>query len=334
MKGDGACMHNILEIKNLSVKLPSPAGDVLAVRDVSLELRVGETLAIVGESGCGKSMLCKSIMRLLPEKAIIEGGQIIVDGRDIAGIPEREMTSLRGRLFSYIFQDPMKALDATMTIGQQIAESVLTHGKGLPAAEVRGRTLELLGLVGISRPEEYSRLYSYELSGGMRQRCVMAIALASNPRILLADEPTNALDVTLQAQLLELLRIIQRKQNMSTILVSHDMGAVARIADRVAIMYAGKIVELGTAEDIFYTPMHPYTRGLLRSLPINSRGRDRLDTIPGMPPSLIGLPKGDAFACRNPEALPIDFVEEPPMFKISDTHFAATWTLKDTCRPC
>jgi len=322
-------MGNILEIKNLSVKIPAQGGTVSAVRDISLELKEGETLAIVGESGCGKSMLCKSIMKLLPERAVIEGGQIIVNGMDITGLSDREMTKLRGQLFSYVFQDPLAALDPTMTIGQQIAESVLIHRPKLKKEELAARIKELLTLVGIKNPEERSRLHSYELSGGMRQRCVLAIVLASDPRILLADEPTTALDVTIQAQILDLLKDIQKKRNMSTVLVSHDMGVVARVADRVAIMYAGKIVETGTAEDIFYSPAHPYTQGLLKSLPINSKGKDELETIPGMPPSLMRLPKGDAFACRNPKALPIDFIEEPPMFKISDSHFVASWTLDE-----
>lgn len=356
-------MKSVLEIKNLKVNIPLFSGKVEPVRNVSLTLNEGEILAIVGESGCGKSMLLKSIMRLLPEKAVIETGEILINGIDVTKYREKEMTKLRGSLFSYIFQDPFAALDPTMTIGQQIAEAIITGNnnsrkefdvfknscdtekskndkkleKGdlvrlektnrISKQEIAERVIELLTLVGIKDPEKCIKMYSYNLSGGMRQRCVMAIALASNPRILLADEPTTSLDVTVQAQILDLLKSIQQKLNMSTILVSHDLSVVARVADRVAVMYAGKIVEIGTAEDIFYSPKHLYTKALLKSLPAYSKDRKALEVIPGMPPTLVNMPKGDAFARRNPEALAIDYVEEPPLFKVSETHYAATWTL-------
>ncbi len=320
-------MSELLELKNLSVVIDSPNGKVQAVRDVSLSLRQGEVLAIVGESGCGKSMLCRSIMKLLPRHARIEQGSIIADGADITRYTERDMVKLRGKLFSMIFQDPMTALDPTMTIGAQIAEAVLTHRKKLPREEVWRRVIELMELVGIRQPRERCRLYPYNFSGGMRQRSVMAMALAGSSKILLADEPTTALDVTIQAQILDLLRDIQAKLGTATILVSHDLGVVARAADRVAIMYAGKIVEIGTAEEIYYDPRHPYTWGLLQALPALSRGRKELRAIPGMPPSLIDPPKGDAFACRNEYALAIDYEQAPPMFRVSDTHYAATWLL-------
>ncbi len=320
-------MEELLKIENLSVGIKSPAGKVQAVRDVSLDLHPGEILAIVGESGCGKSMLCKAIMKLLPKSAKIEGGKIIANGVDITDYSDKDMRKLRGKLFSMIFQDPMTALNPTIPIGGQIAEAILTHEPKLPKEEVYNRVIELMELVGIQQPHERYKLYPYNFSGGMRQRSVMAIALAANPKILLADEPTTALDVTIQAQILDLLKEIQLKLGTATILVSHDLGVVARCADRVAIMYAGKIVEIGTAEEVYYDPRHPYTWGLMQSLPALNKGKAELKTIPGMPPTLIDPPVGDAFACRNEYALEIDYHEQPPMFKITDTHYAATWLL-------
>ena len=288
-------MAELLEVKNLSVSFFTPAGEVQAVRDVSFSLRAGEVLAIVGESGCGKSVLCKSILHLLPPSARRKSGTIAVNGRDITQLRERELQKLRGSLFSMVFQDPMTALNPSMTVGAQLAAAVRVHAPRLRGAALEQRVLELMRLVGIDRPEERRGLYPHHFSGGMRQRVVLAIALAGDPSILFADEPTTALDVTIQAQILDLLREIQQK--------------------------------LGTAEDIFYDPRHPYTWGLLQSLPALSRGKPRLHTIPGMPPTLIDPPKGDSFACRNEYALAIDYEEEPPMFRISDTHFAATWLL-------
>lgn len=320
-------MEAILKIDHLSVGISSPAGKVEAVRDVSFSLYPGETLAIVGESGCGKSMLCKSIMKLLPRSAKIEGGTIQANGVDITGFSERQMRKLRGSFFSMVFQNPMTALNPTMTVGRQIGEAVQIHQPGLSGEQVFGRVLELMELVGIRNPRERYSLYPHQFSGGMRQRSVMAIALAANPAVLLADEPTTALDVTVQVQILDLLREIQKKLGTATILISHDLGVVARAADRVAIMYAGKIVEIGTAEEIYRTPRHPYTWGLMQSLPARNRGKEQLKTIPGMPPTLICPPRGDAFAGRNPYAMEIDYREEPPMFRISDTHYAATWLL-------
>ena len=320
-------MEELLKIENLSVGIKSPAGKVQAVRDVSFTLHPGEVLAIVGESGCGKSMLCKTIMKLLPKSAKIEGGKIIAGGVDITEFSDRDMRKLRGKLFSMIFQDPMTTLNPTIPIGKQIAEAILIHEPKLPKEEVYNRVIELMELVGIQQPHERYKLYPYNFSGGMRQRSVMAIALAANPKILLADEPTTALDVTIQAQILDLLKEIQTKLGTATILVSHDLGVVARCADRVAIMYAGKIVEIGTAEEVYYDSRHPYTWGLMQSLPALNKGATKLKTIPGMPPTLIDPPAGDAFACRNEYALEIDYHEQPPMFKITDTHYAATWLL-------
>ena len=320
-------MEELLRTENLSIGIQSPAGKVQAVRDVSFELHPGEILAIVGESGCGKSILCKSIMKLLPKSAKIEGGRICANGVDITNYSERNMRKLRGKFFSMIFQDPMTALNPTIPIGKQIAEAILVHEPKLSKEAVYKRTIELMELVGIRQAQQRYNLYPYNFSGGMRQRSVMAIALAANPKILLADEPTTALDVTIQAQILDLLKEIQAKMGTATILVSHDLGVVARAADRVAIMYAGKIVEIGTAEEVYYDPRHPYTWGLLQSLPALNKGASSLRTIPGMPPTLIDPPRGDAFACRNEYAMEIDYHEQPPMFRITDTHYAATWLL-------
>ena len=250
-----------------------------------------------------------------------------MNGADITGYKERDMAKIRGKVFSMIFQDPMTSLNPSIKIGEQIAEAILIHHRKKTKDQVYKKVIELMELVGIERPQERYHACPYHFSGGMRQRSVMAIALASDPDILFADEPTTALDVTIQAQILDLLREIQEKLGTATVLVSHDLGVVARAADRVAVMYAGKIVEIGTAEEIYYDPRHPYTWGLMQSLPYFSRGREQLYTIPGMPPSLINPPKGDAYAARNEYALGIDYEEMPPMFQISDTHYAATWLL-------
>ncbi len=320
-------MDKLLEVRGLSVSFRTSAGTVEAVRDVSFDLAPGEILAIVGESGCGKTALCRAVMGLLPKNAGVTAERVALDGTDLLSLRERDMTKLRGRLFSMVLQDPLTALDPTLTVGAQIAEAVLVHELDLKKEAVRRRVTELLDLVGIGEAEARSLLYPHQLSGGMRQRAVLAVALAGRPKLLLADEPTTSLDVTVQAQILDLLRDLQAKLGMATVLVSHDLAVVARAADRVAVMYAGKIVETGTAKEVFYDPRHPYTRALLRSLPSLARPGEPLYTIPGMPPTLIGPPKGDAFACRNENALAIDYERQPPMFRVSDTHFAATWTL-------
>ena len=320
-------MAGLLEITNLSVSFDTAQGQVQAVRGVSFSLQCGEVLAIVGESGCGKSVLCKTIMKLLPDTARINSGTIAVNGIDITRYREQDMRKLRGNYFSMVFQDPMTSLNPTIPIGRQIGEAVKIHNPGMTKAEVYQKVLELMELVGIGQVKERYPLYPYSFSGGMRQRSVMAIGLASNPKLLFADEPTTALDVTVQAQILDLIREIQKKLETAMILVSHDLGVVARAADRVAVMYAGKIVEIGKTEEIFYEPCHPYTWGLMKSLPAFSKVGRELYTIPGMPPTLLHPPKGDAFACRNEYALAIDYEEEPPMFRVTDTHYAATWLL-------
>lgn len=322
-------MENVLEVKNLSVSFDTPQGEVQAVRDVSFSLKKGEVLAIVGESGCGKSVLCKSIMKMLPKSGKIKSGTILANGVDITNYRERDMAKLRGSIFSMVFQDPMTSLNPTMTIGAQIAEAVKKQQPRIGKAELEKRVIELMELVGIENAKERKNLYPYHFSGGMRQRSVMAIALAGNPQILFADEPTTALDVTIQAQILDLLREVQQKLQTATVFVTHDLGVVARVADRVAVMYAGKIVEIGTVEEIFYDARHPYTWGLMQALPGFSKGKEKLHVIPGMPPTLIDPPKGDAFACRNEYALAIDYEKQPPMFQVSDTHYAATWLLDE-----
>ena len=319
-------MEHLLELQNLHVSYHTPRGIVQAVRGIDLTLDSGEVLAVVGESGCGKSALLKAVMRLLPENASVTG-KILVNSADIAPYPEKQLQKLRGSLFSMVFQDPMTALNPSMTIGSQIAEAIVVHEPKISKEALRARVLELMELVEIDRPMERMKLYPHNFSGGMRQRAVMAIALAARAKILLADEPTTALDVTIQAQILDLLRDIQEKLHTATILVSHDLGVVARAADRVAVMYAGKIVEIGTAEEVYYDPRHPYTWALLRALPALATGCDALYTIPGMPPTLIDPPKGDAFACRNEYALAIDYEKEPPLLRVTDTHYAATWLL-------
>ena len=318
---------NILEIKNLTFSFHTYGGVVKSVRDVSFNVREGEILGIVGESGCGKSVTSQCILKLNPEPpGFFEGGSIKYKGEEIITKTDREMRKIRGVEIGFIFQDPMTSLNPTMTVGKQI-EEVFVGRKGMTRAEVRERALEILRLVGINEPERRYKQYPHELSGGMKQRVMIAIALVGKPSIIIADEPTTSLDVTIEAQILDLLREIQMKLGTATILVSHDLGVVARVADRVAVMYAGKIVEIGTAEEVYYDPRHPYTWGLMRSLPAFANGKESLYTIPGMPPALIDPPKGDAFACRNEYALNIDYEEMPPMFKITDTHYAATWLL-------
>lgn len=315
-----------MEVNNLSVSFKVEEGEVQAVRNVSFNLKKGETLAIVGESGCGKSVLCKSLMRIFPYNGYIKNGEVLLKSSDLVKKSEKEMEDIRGKNISMIFQDPMTSLNPTISIGKQIAEAVIIH-QGISKSEAKKRAIELIELVGIDNPEKRFKQFPHHFSGGMRQRIVIAIALACNPDVLIADEPTTALDVTIQAQIIDLIKDLQHKIGLSIIFITHDLGVVATIADRIAVMYAGKIVEIGTVEDIFYDPRHPYTWGLLGSLPTLDSQDDYLYNIPGMPPNLLNPPKGDAFAIRNKNALKIDYEKEPPMFKINDTHSAATWLL-------
>ena len=317
--------ETILSIENLRIHFETFAGEVQAIRGVNLKLQKGETLALVGESGSGKSVTAKSVMKLLSNNAIVKEGTITFKGENILEKSERDMQSIRGKEIAMVFQDPMTSLDPTMKIGKQITEVIIKHEK-TSKEEADKRAGELLELVGIPNAKERMKQYPHQFSGGQRQRIVIAIALACNPDVLIADEPTTALDVTIQAQILELLKELQQKFQMAIIFITHDLGVVANVADRVAVMYAGKVVEVGTADEVFYNPQHPYTWGLLRSMPTLHTG-DTLYAIPGSPPDLLDPPVGDAFALRSDVALEIDRVKEPPMFEVSPTHFAATWLL-------
>lgn len=320
-------MENILEVKDLTISFHTFSGEVQAIRGVDFELKKGETLAIVGESGSGKSVTTKSIMRLLPPgNSEIKRGEILFNGKDLAKLSDKSMQKIRGKEISMIFQDPMTSLNPTMKIGKQIMEPIIKH-QNMSKSEAKERAMDLLNLVGIPNAEERFGQYPHQFSGGMRQRVVIAIALACNPKVLIADEPTTALDVTIQAQILELMKDLQKKIDTSIIFITHDLGVVANVADRVAVMYGGKIVEIGTVDEIFYNPKHPYTWGLISSMPSLDSKDDELYAIPGTPPNLLHPPIGDAFAPRNEYAMQIDLEEQPPMFKVSDTHYAATWLL-------
>ena len=317
--------ETILSIENLRIHFETFAGEVQAIRGVNLKLQKGETLALVGESGSGKSVTAKSVMKLLSNNAVVKEGAITFKGENILEKSERDMQSIRGKEIAMVFQDPMTSLDPTMKIGKQITEVIIKHEKA-SKEEANKRAEELLELVGIPNAKERMKQYPHQFSGGQRQRIVIAIALACNPDVLIADEPTKALDVTIQAQILELLKKLQQQFQMAIIFITHDLGVVANVADRVAVMYAGKVVEVGTVDEVFYNPQHPYTWGLLRSMPTLHTG-DTLYAIPGSPPDLLDPPVGDAFALRSDVALEIDRVKEPPMFEVSPTHFAATWLL-------
>ena len=318
--------ETILQVEDLTISFRTINGLVHAVRGVSFDLRRGETVAIVGESGSGKSVSIKAIMGILAKNAVIEDGTILYEGRDLLKLREREYHKIRGSKIGLIFQDPLSALNPIMKIGRQITETLRLNNPGIGGKEVKKRAIDLMESVGIPDAERRFEQYPFQFSGGMRQRIVIAIALARDPEVLICDEPTTALDVTVQARILNLINKIKEERNLSVIFITHDMGVVAKMADRINVMYAGKIVEKGTAEDIFYTPAHPYTQALLAAMP-DLKTSERLMSIPGVPPNMIYPPKGDAFAARNPKALKIDFEKEPPFFKLSDTHYAATWTL-------
>ena len=321
--------EKILEIKDLCVEFKTVEGTVKAINHLNYTLHKGEKLGIVGESGSGKSVSSLGIMQLIPNPpGEIVGGEILYKGQDLVKKSEKDMQKIRGNEISMIFQEPMTSLNPIIKCGRQIAESLRLH-RGMNKKEAMEEAIRMMQAVGIANPEVRAYEYPHQMSGGMRQRVMIAMALACQPQILIADEPTTALDVTIQAQILDLLREIQKKLGTATVFVTHDLGVVARIADRVAVMYAGKIVEIGTVDEIFYDPRHPYTWGLLRSIPAFSRGKESLPSIPGMPPSLLHPPKGDAFASRNAYALEIDFEEEPPMFRVTDSHYAATWLLDE-----
>ncbi|MBR4643451.1 MAG: ABC transporter ATP-binding protein [Selenomonadaceae bacterium] len=318
---------NILTIKNLDITFRTNAGNIHAIRGIDFSLPIGKTVALVGESGSGKSVTMKAVAGLLDSNAVINSGEIIYDNLDLLTLSKKDLRQkINGRQIAMVFQDPMTSLDPTMQIGDQIMEGMFLHKK-ISKADARQRAVELLKLVGIVDAEKRIKNYPHQLSGGMRQRVVIAIALSCEPKILICDEPTTALDVTIQAKILDLIKDLQAQMGLSVIYITHDLGVVAKVADFVNVMYAGKIIEFGTVEEIFYDPRHPYTWGLLSAMPDLETDDARLYSIPGSPPNLLHDPKGDAFAARNKFAMKIDEREVPPLFKISETHFAATWLL-------
>jgi oligopeptide transport system ATP-binding protein len=317
----------ILEIKNLEVSFDTYAGEVQAVRDVSFDIYEGETLAIVGESGCGKSVTAKSIMKLNPQPPVrYKGGQILFEGNDIIRMKEREMRKIRGAEISMIFQDPMTSLNPTMTVGKQIMEGLKKH-QHVSGSEAKKTAIEMLRMVQIPNPEQHFHEYPHQFSGGMRQRAMIAVALVCKPRVLIADEPTTALDVTIQAQILELMADLQKQTKTSIILITHDWGIVAKMADRVIVMYGGKVVESGPTREVYYNYHHPYTLGLLNSVPrVDIRKQDeKLMSIDGTPPDLFMPPPGCPFADRCEYAMRICREEMPPQFAINEKHYAACW---------
>ncbi|WP_154991530.1 ABC transporter ATP-binding protein [Priestia megaterium] len=318
-------MEKIIRIKNLHVQFSTYGGQVQAVRGVSFDLHKGETLAIVGESGCGKSVTSQSIMRLIPTPpGRITRGSILFKDQDLTKLSEKKMRDIRGADISMIFQDPMTALNPTLRVGEQIAENIMQH-ENISKEKAKEKAFEMLELVGIPNPKERLKQYPHEFSGGMRQRIVIAMALVCNPEVLIADEPTTALDVTIQAQILELFKDIQQKTDVSIVLITHDLGVVAQVADRVAVMYAGKIVEIGTRRDIFYTPQHPYTKGLLRSVPRLDLYESELVPIAGSPPDLFAPPSGCSFAPRCPYVMEVCDRMYPTSTKLKESHQVHCW---------
>ncbi len=317
----------VLSVKDLVVKFNLRGQVLTALRGITMDLYKGESLAIVGESGSGKSVFCKNFMGLLDNNGWIDNGTIEYSGMDLAKFKgEKDWIKIRGKRIAMVFQDPMTSLNPLKTVGKQIEEAFTLHNK-VTKEEAKKRTLELIEDVGIPDPERRYKQYPHEFSGGMRQRVVIAIAVACRPKILICDEPTTALDVTIQAQILDLIKKMQKKYDLTTIYITHDLGVVANVADRIAVMYAGDIVEIGTCEEVFYDPKHPYTWALLSSLPqLGVKGED-LYAIRGTPPNLFRPIHGDAFAPRNPQALKIDFVARPPYFEVTPTHKARTWLL-------
>ena len=324
-------MGNLLDIRHLTVVYHTEEDEVHALSDVSFSLQKGETLGLVGETGAGKTTTALAIMGLLPKRVgEVQSGEILFEGRDLLRCSDADMRAIRGASISMIFQDPMTSLNPTLRIGDQIAESIRQHQPDMKRADVERRVDEILEMVGI--PAARKREYPHQFSGGMKQRVVIAIALALEPQLLIADEPTTALDVTIQAQVLQMMGDLQRQLGTSTILITHDLGVVAGIADRVAVMYAGKVVETGTTKEIFYEHRHPYTEALLRSLPSTDQGkREPLMSIPGTPPDLLCPPKGCGFAARCRHCMQICKEEQPPEFELNAGHKASCWLLHPDC---
>ena len=317
----------ILSVKDLNLKFTLRGRELHAIRDVSLDLYKGESLAIVGESGSGKSVFTKCFMGLNDQNGFIDSGSIMYNGIDLAKVKEeKDWLKIRGGEIAMVMQDPMTSLNPLKTIGAQIEEAILLH-QNVGKEAAHKQMIEVLKDVGIDDPERRAKQYPHEFSGGMRQRVVIAIAVACRPKILICDEPTTALDVTIQAQILKLIKELRERLDLTCVYITHDLGVVANVADRIAVMYAGDIIELGMCEEIFYDPRHPYTWALLSSLPQLGVKGEPLFSIKGTPPNLYSEIVGDAFAPRNPYALEIDFVEKPPFFEVSPTHKARTWLL-------
>ena len=319
--------ETVLSVKDLNVKFSLRGRTLHAIRDVSLDLYKGESLAIVGESGSGKSVFVKTFMGLLDANGWIDSGEILYKGHDLSKFnTEKQWLGVRGKEIAMVLQDPMTSLNPLKTIGAQILEAIELH-QGLTGDAAHKEMISTLMDVGITEPERRAKQYPHEFSGGMRQRVVIAIAVACRPKILICDEPTTALDVTIQAQILRLIRSLKEKYELTTVYITHDLGVVANVADRIAVMYAGDIVEIGMCEEVFYEPKHPYSWALLSSLPQLGIKGEPLYSIHGTPPNLFNVVQGDAFAPRNPRALKIDFVKRPPYFEVSPTHKARTWLL-------
>ncbi|TCP69256.1 ABC transporter ATP-binding protein [Baia soyae] len=319
-------MSKILDVRDLHVSFHTYSGEVKAVRGVSFDVEKGQTLAIVGESGCGKSVTSQAIMKLiLTPPGEYKHGEVLYNGKDLVKMSEKEMEQVRGKEIAMIFQDPMTSLNPTMTVGKQIVEGIIKHQK-LSKAEAKEKAIEMLKLVGIPSPESRFTQYPHQFSGGMRQRAMIAIALSCNPNVLIADEPTTALDVTIQAQIMDLMKDLQARLGTSIILITHDLGVVAEAADRVVVMYAGKVVESGTIDEIFAEPRHPYTWGLMNSMPkLNQDRAEELSPIPGAPPDLLAPPKGCAFAARCKYAMKICQEVDPELTEHSKGHRVACW---------
>jgi peptide/nickel transport system ATP-binding protein len=320
-------MHNLLELDNLQTSFFTRDGEVHSVRGVSFALKPGELVGIVGESGCGKSVTCKSVIQLLGSNGKITGGSVRFRGEDLARKTPEQMRRIRGNDIAMIFQDPMTALNPVLTIGQQMTE-ILRRNKGLSKREAKSKAIEMLGRVGIADADRRFSQYPHEFSGGMRQRVMIAIALSCDPELLIADEPTTALDVTIQAQILRLLKTLQQQTGTAILLITHDLGVVAQVCSRVVVMYGGQVMEEGSVEDIFWRPLHPYTRGLLASLPRADDSASRLSPIEGSPPGLLNPPPGCPFAERCPQRM-AQCTMPPPFYSNADGHRTACWLRQD-----
>ena len=316
--------EHLLSVRDLRTYFTTDNGEVQAVNGVSFNLDAGKVLGIVGESGSGKSVTAYTIMQILAENGRIAGGEVLYKGEDISKWPESKMRDFRGKCCSIIFQDPMTSLNPVFTVGDQLMEGIILH-TGKNKAEAKARALEMLQLVGINEPEKRLKQYPFELSGGMRQRVMIAMALACEPDILIADEPTTALDVTIQAQILELMQDLQKKLGLAIIMVTHDLGVIAELCDEIIVMYGGRVCERGTADEIFYNPRHEYTKGLLRSIPSTGRMKERLVPIAGTPINMLNMPKGCAFCPRCDEAMKICLDTIPEEISINENHKAACW---------